>query len=269
VIVIVPTPRRAPIGLFGVRVTKQHLKANMRNTQKPLPKDIDPIGRVNLHSLFYTIQGEGPLAGSPAVFIRLSGCNLQCPGCDTEYTGGKQYHPEEIRNAIVSLRMSLKIPKPIIVITGGEPLRQNIDELCSILLDSKYIVQIETNGTLPWPTNWEESLRVLMDPDFHIVCSPKTGRVNKSLMPFISAMKYVVEAGHTNTNGLPTRALQGNVQPWQTLSELPEPVPVYVQPYDAGDDTNDNEKHLKTAVDCCLENGHKLCLQVHKIANLD
>ena len=40
----------------------------------------------DVHSIFPTIQGEGPFVGQPAIFIRLAGCNLQCPACDTDYT---------------------------------------------------------------------------------------------------------------------------------------------------------------------------------------
>src|SRR3954467_9071958 len=44
---------------------------------------------LSIHSIFYTLQGEGPYSGCPAVFMRLAGCNLQCPGCDTDYTSGQ------------------------------------------------------------------------------------------------------------------------------------------------------------------------------------
>ena len=61
-----------------------------RNTQ-PAEKQVKSSGLIlAINSIFYTIQGEGPFAGSPAVFVRLAGCNLQCPMCDTEYTSRQQ-----------------------------------------------------------------------------------------------------------------------------------------------------------------------------------
>ena len=47
-------------------------------------------GLLSLHSIFHTIQGEGPFCGTPSVFVRLAGCNLQCPACDTDYTQGRR-----------------------------------------------------------------------------------------------------------------------------------------------------------------------------------
>ena len=67
------------------------------NEQKPMPKNYHDGYTLNVHSRAETIQGEGPYAGCPAAFIRLAGCNLQCPRCDTEYTPGKDTHLRAIR----------------------------------------------------------------------------------------------------------------------------------------------------------------------------
>jgi 7-carboxy-7-deazaguanine synthase len=105
-----------------------------------------PEGLLDVHSIFYTIQGEGPFSGFPAVFIRLAGCNLQCPHCDTEYTQGRRLAYPEVVAEYVS---TLSQPRGLVVITGGEPFRQNLTKLLQCLSDYRLLVQIESNGTLP------------------------------------------------------------------------------------------------------------------------
>lgn len=232
------------------------------NSQAPERAHFEPSGALDVHSVFYTIQGEGPFAGSPAVFVRLSGCNLQCPACDTCYTKPKRFLTS-VRKLMALIKDEhtvhlLSHEKPLIVITGGEPLRQNVDPFVQAAHDADYIVQIETNGTLPYIPG--------RDGDFPIiVCSPKTGKVNESLVRLVTAWKYVVEAGYVNERGLPLRALQGSSAVWQ---DFPEGSVVYVQPMDEQEDAL-NREHMKAAVTSCLKHGYKLCLQMHKIAGLD
>lgn len=95
--------------------------------------------------IFYSLQGEGPRAGSPAVFLRLAGCNLHCSWCDTRYSWlkGCECRVEEIAERV--LRYGCKG----LVITGGEPLlqRTEIERLLTLLPDDMFI-EVETNGTL-------------------------------------------------------------------------------------------------------------------------
>lgn len=105
------------------------------------------LARLNTEGeLFYSIQGEGARAGSPAVFVRLAGCNLHCRWCDTKYSWaqGANVSEEELAARILSYN------SPGLVITGGEPLMQApaIEKLLSLLPDSVF-VEIETNGTIP------------------------------------------------------------------------------------------------------------------------
>lgn len=95
--------------------------------------------------VFYSIQGEGARAGSPAVFVRMAGCNLHCRWCDTKYSWGQgaDITEEDLAARILSYNSSG------LVITGGEPLLQApaIEKLLSLLPDSVF-VEIETNGTI-------------------------------------------------------------------------------------------------------------------------
>ena len=117
----------------------------MFGNNKPVPFENYYNGSLDIVKIFKTIQGEGPYAGTPAIFIRLGGCNLKCKFCDTEFDNYKNLSINTIINKVKVLAQD-KIG--LIVITGGEPLRQDIKELCDILIDENFQVQIETNASL-------------------------------------------------------------------------------------------------------------------------
>ena len=103
--------------------------------------------RVN--EIFYSLQAEGANAGRAAVFVRLSGCNLACPFCDTDHEPFREMDGGEICAEVDRLASEAKGEKPIVVFTGGEPtLQLSEDEpLCE-----GYFRAIETNGTRPTPS---------------------------------------------------------------------------------------------------------------------
>lgn len=237
------------------------------NTQPILKQLLNLHGKLNVHSIFPTIQGEGPFAGVPATFIRLAGCNLQCPGCDTAYTKENLdlVDPDDI------LRQVEYIPHPtadhhrhLVVITGGEPFRQNIGPAVGNLLSRGYRVQIETNGTLYVDGPWTHS-------GVTIVCSPKTPKVNEALRPYISAYKYIIDhrGPYDPFDGLPILGLHPN--PVGNRVARP-PVeyrgPIYIQPLDEKD-PEANRLNQKAAVGCCMAYGYTMCLQLHKIVGLE
>ena len=102
----------------------------------------------SVNEIFYSIQGEGYWAGTPAVFIRLAGCNLQCAFCDTDFSVKQHLDEEELLAEGIHLSKPDEFYSPICVVTGGEPTTQSIDGLVGCLFTSFY-VQIETNGTQP------------------------------------------------------------------------------------------------------------------------
>lgn len=217
-------------------------------------------GFLFVHSIFQTFQGEGPFVGEPAVFIRLTGCNLQCPYCDTEYTANST---ELYADDIVSIVNAQKTPNKLVVITGGEPFRQNIAPLVYRLLDSGFRVQVETNGTLYLP-----SLECIYD-EITIVCSPKASKVNKKLEPHIDAYKYVISSTSVSMDdGLPEKVLDHSCK--DAVARPPKDFDgnIYVQPMDAGDDLL-NSLNLEAAMRVCLFNGYILCLQLQKILNVE
>ena len=102
-----------------------------------------------INEIFHSLQGEGFHSGTPAVFVRFSGCNLRCAFCDTQHQEGKMMTLQEIADEVN------KYPNvPLIVLTGGEP-SLFIDEAFVAELKQKTgkLVAIETNGTRPLPNN--------------------------------------------------------------------------------------------------------------------
>ncbi|MFH0924020.1 MAG: radical SAM protein [bacterium] len=100
---------------------------------------------LKINEIFKSIQGESSYAGLPCVFIRLSGCNLNCTYCDTQYARKEEYQ--------LPLKQVLTKVKgyncKLIEVTGGEPLLQDsIYDLCEGLLNEEYKVLLETNGSL-------------------------------------------------------------------------------------------------------------------------
>src|SRR4029077_7958419 len=79
-----------------------------------------PISSVKIAEIFYSIQGEGMLAGVPSVFVRTSGCNLRCTWCDTPYTSWKPEGEDRSIDGIAD-QVNRYAAAPV-VLTGGEPM---------------------------------------------------------------------------------------------------------------------------------------------------
>jgi len=104
---------------------------------------------VQITEIYKSIQGESTYAGLPCVFVRLTGCNLRCNWCDSEYTftGGHPMTLEEVETEVQSLS-----PRGgLVEITGGEPMLQERElvPLMQRLLRSGYTVLLETSGERP------------------------------------------------------------------------------------------------------------------------
>ncbi len=242
---------------------------------QPIEKAVKSDGLIlDVHSIFYTLQGEGPFTGHPAVFIRLAGCNLQCPSCDTSYTEGRQTQSfqEIIRRVWIAMDPDNNYHLPLVVITGGEPFRQNIAPLVRALIVEHFKVQIETNGTLGLPDDF-----LLRNGLITIVCSPKAGKIHKNIEPFVDAFKYVMSADSVDPHdGLPTLALNHTASP--RVARPPEGFngPIYLQPMDPGQrlgdmrlDNKPYNANVQACVASCMKYGYIMQLQTHKILGLE
>lgn len=230
-------------------------RINLQDISKPDQSDPDNL---KVHSIFKTIQGEGPFAGKPSIFIRLSGCNLQCPFCDTDYT--TQNIPLSVESIIDRVNL-IRGKIPLVVLTGGEPFRQNISKLCREFAYKGIHVQVETNGTLfvkDMPT---------ASPFFTIVCSPKTPSLHPDIIAHANFYKYILQHGNTSKHdGLPTKTMGTNVpicRPPNLKSHM-----VYVQPLDEGDEMK-NQENANACIQSCYDFGYTLSVQVHKIIGVE
>lgn len=111
-----------------------------------------------INEIFYSLQGEGFYVGTPAVFVRFSGCNLKCEFCDTRHEKGTFLSDEEIVEEVC------RYPCRMVILTGGEPGLWIDEPLIEALHRAGKYVCVETNGTcvLPSSVDW-------------VTCSPKKG----------------------------------------------------------------------------------------------
>lgn len=214
-------------------------------------------GIYDVHSIFSTIQGEGPFTGRPCVFIRLAGCNLQCPGCDTEYTKGRTRVSAD--DIIHDIKRIMPNNSKLVVITGGEPFRQELYPLCVKLDHEGFQVQIECNGTLG----------PVIEPSYFvhnvtIVCSPKTPHINKKLLPAIDHFKYVIDHNSvSDEDGLPVRVLGRNHKGHVCRPPANFKGNIYVQPADVKDE-KENLKNIQVCVCVSMKFGYTVQIQTHK-----
>lgn len=207
--------------------------------------------------LFLSCQGEGPDVGVPAFFVRLTGCNVRCAFCDTGYAfeGGIEHSVEELVEKIKLLTCDSGCE--LIVITGGEPLLQQ-HELAQLVseLSQDFRFAVETNGTLPRPSWWQE---VVWDVDYKCPSSGvhtfdgswlATGMRNriKFVVSDEEDLRFVLSV-------LPT--LRRSLRPVVLVSP--------VVPNTSANDIRSIRPWLQRVWGFCAENNLRYSLQVHKV----
>jgi len=124
-------------------------------------------GTLPVMESFYTLQGEGFHQGRAAYFIRLGGCDVGCFWCDVKDSWDADIHPRKTITAIVeeAISQAKSVQDPggyaqptfndLVVITGGEPLMHNLDELTHALHEAGFATNIETSGSSPLSGSWD------------------------------------------------------------------------------------------------------------------
>lgn len=226
---------------------------------------------VQVHEIFFTVQGEGPFSGERAVFIRLTGCCLRCWWCDTEWDdeGDPRRPVLEIASAAVDAFEDVSrsgAPK-LAVITGGEPTNWRLTPLCQALHDAGFErVQVETAGV-----RWDVAFEL---PFVNVVVSPKTPNIETRLLYRHDRVwfKYPLAAEDVSAeDGLPvtnTQQRDGRVRPlarpdW--LNETPERV--FVTPLEIGDPEADARNRCAVGA-VAMAYGYTAQLQIHKTLRL-
>jgi len=192
---------------------------------------------MKVNEIFYSLQGEGYHSGTPAVFVRFSGCNLRCPFCDTQHEEGIEMSEAEIVEAVKTY------PASLVVVTGGEPAMQLTEGLVDALHAAGKYVSVETNGTLPLPKNVD-----------WITLSPKDSWVGSQAAPVLSRadeLKLLFDGTHEPS-------LYSHIAVAHR----------FLQPCDMGNDAR-NAEIMQAAVDYIKKNpAWRLSLQIHKILKI-
>jgi 7-carboxy-7-deazaguanine synthase len=148
---------------------------------------------------FYTLQGEGYHQGKAAYFIRLGGCDVGCVWCDVKDSWDADKHPKYSIEYII--REVKKTPAEIVVITGGEPLMHNLNELTEKLQAADLKTHIETSGAHPLSGLWDwiclspKKFKAPLEPIVHRAHELKVVIFNKS--DFEWAEKYAAAVSPT------------------------------------------------------------------------
>jgi len=212
-------------------------------------------------SPFYTIQGEGPFAGHPAVFIRLHGCMLRCTFCDTNFSD-----PTDKRIRFETLADEARRVgghAGLAVLTGGEPMRQNIIPLITALIMRGFKVQIETAGVY-----WIDGINHLAT----IICSPKTPQIHSEIFNHARAFKYVISAkmdfdDNSEYPYVPITATQPGARAAQLATPRPN-AEIYLSPCDEYDEKQNNtNKRLVVAL--AKHYGVIAGCQLHKVLEVE
>ncbi|HHQ4758065.1 TPA: 7-carboxy-7-deazaguanine synthase QueE [Aeromonas hydrophila] len=219
-----------------------------------------------INEIFQTIQGEGVFTGLPAIFVRLQGCPVGCPWCDTRHTwvvdparevgvqavldcsnesdGWSKMSTEQILASFQQLGYQARH----VVITGGEPCLYDLQDLSAALIEAGYQVQIETSGTCEIQTHEQTWVTV----------SPKIN-MKGGLPVLVSALERANEIKHPV-------ATERHVEELDALlatARLRENVVIALQPI------SQKPRATQLAMATCIARNWRLSIQTHKYLDID
>ncbi|MFZ0294122.1 MAG: radical SAM protein [Candidatus Sulfotelmatobacter sp.] len=149
---------------------------------------------MQITEIYKSLQGESTHAGLPCVFVRLTGCNLRCSWCDSEYTfyGGRKMTAEQVMDEVKRLSPN----GGLVEITGGEPMLQEREllPLMGNLLEEKYRVLLETSGERPLARVPAEVIKVV-----DVKC-PHSGAPGTFLIGNLAALNAIDEVKFVLSN---------------------------------------------------------------------
>ena len=190
---------------------------------------------MKINEIFYSLQGEGFWTGTPAIFVRLSGCNLHCSFCDTLHESGQQMSEDQIAQTVAQW------PARHVVITGGEPSLFLTPTLVERLHAAGKFVAVETNGTHPPPDNVD-----------WITLSPKDASEPHATPVLTRCDELKVVCDGTPPPTYPNLAATHR----------------FLQPCDVSDETANRRIMAYTVEFCKAHPEWRLSLQTHKIAGI-
>jgi 7-carboxy-7-deazaguanine synthase len=219
-----------------------------------------------INELFETIQGEGFYTGTPAIFLRLQGCPVGCPWCDTQHTWEKNAEDQVAVDAMLSKTgassawAELSAEQIIaafrrqgfhakhVVITGGEPAMFDLRELGEVLEDAGYQLQIETSGTFELRVSaatWVTVSPKLDMPGGYLVRPDCMKRANEIKHP-VAMQKHIDALDNLLKTCPPNTAAIISLQP---ISQRP--------------------RATELAIKTCVERNWRLSVQLHKYLHIE
>ncbi len=210
---------------------------------------------LKISEIFWSFQGEGLKTGIPSIFIRLAGCQLRCPYCDTKDSwddeNARSMKVEEILAEVENYKK--KYPRSQVVLTGGEPLGQDLSVLVRELKNRNFFLCIETDGVhfqdLPidwWAVSPKDITGYTIQPD--LIASKRINEIKLVVTPRLklSKIKEIRE----------------------TLKGVGEGVPIFLQP-----EGYDKKRYKRTfsLFRSCQEEGLdniRAGMQMHKVYNV-
>ena len=153
----------------------------------------------------------------------------------------------------------------LVVISGGEPLRQNLDQLVELLLCKGFKVQIESNGVFEITPDLKTFFE--LGRELYLVVSPKTKKVNAVTAEYATCFKYVLSADEIDPEDmLPLKALGHKANP--RVARPPAGKLVYINPADHYDEEA-NKRNLAVTAEAAMKFGYRMGVQMHKILTLE
>lgn len=221
---------------------------------------------LKINEIFETIQGEGVYTGVPSIFVRLQGCPVACPWCDTQHTwevedeqripvtnmlakttDTAQWSAMSVSDIIASFSNSKYTAKHV-VITGGEPCMYDLTELTTSLHKTGFTAQIETSGTYT----------VLCSAETWVTVSPKIDMPG-GLEVLASAMQRANEVKHPI-------AMQKHID---ELDQLLAEKPVEAETHIALQPISQKSRATDLAIKTCIDRNWRLSLQTHKYLGIE
>jgi len=203
-----------------------------------------------VNEVFYSLEGEGLFQGKAMVFIRLSGCNLDCEWCDTKFDVSRSATARQL------LQEAKQYPTDTAIITGGEPLMQPIKELIWTFRQAGYQVHIQTNGMfeLPCSVDW-------------LVVSPKNRSLHPTIIRAVDELKFL--CGIDRWIELITELLRDfNFQHRAYIYLMPLALGWRMEP-GFRDARGIVPNTVKMAVEYCKDHPEvRLCMQMHKLVGI-
>tara|TARA_R110002167_G_scaffold1441_11_gene6876 strand:+ start:3318 stop:3992 length:675 start_codon:yes stop_codon:yes gene_type:complete len=224
------------------------------------------LSQYKINEVFESIQGEGSFTGVPSIFVRLQGCPVGCPWCDTKHTwtldsqlersgpavmaeqGESSHWFNHTVEQLLALFTEQNYRAKHVVITGGEPCMYDLIPLSSRLIALGYSVQIETSGTY----------EVLTHENTWVTVSPKVNMPGGRKV-LASAMQRANEIKHPIAMEKHIEELD---QTLILLEDKPQPV-IYLQPI------SQQKRATELAIKVCIERNWRLSLQTHKFIGIE